>query len=88
MMNFLNCINTDLLDQPVVRRVPAKLYVRSVTSRLQPGLSHLQWSLLVPQTFPQSLDVLLLVIDLLHGLGQVRLELVVSVCCLLYSLLE
>ena len=81
-------MNIDLLDQPVVRRVPAKLYVRSVTSRLQPGLSHLQWSLLVPQTFPQSLDVLLLVVDLLHGLAQMGLQLVVSVVGLRDPLLE
>ena len=77
-----------LLDQPVVRGVPAELHVRSVAPGLQPGLGHLQRSLLVSQTFPQSLDVFLLVVDLLHRLGEVRLELVVSVCCLLDSLLE
>ena len=68
-----------LLDQAMVWRVPAELHVRSVTSGLQPGLSHLERSLLVPQTFPQSLDVFLLVVDLLHRLGEVRLQLVVSV---------
>ena len=68
-----------LLDQAMVRRVPAELHVRSVASGLQSGLSHLERSLLVPQTFPQSLDVFLLVVDLLHRLGEVRLQLVVSV---------
>ena len=72
-----------LLDQTMVRGVPAELHVRSVTSGLQPGLSHLQRSLLVPQPFLESLDVFLLVVDLLHRLGEVRLQLVVGVCRLL-----
>ena len=77
------CVVSYLLDQTMVWRVSAELHVRSVTSGLQPGLSHLQRSLLVPQTFLQSLDVFLLVVDLLHRLGEVRLQLVVGVCCLL-----
>ena len=41
-----------------------------------------------PDGLLQGLNVLLLVVDLLHGLGQVRLELVVGVSGLLYPLLE
>ena len=41
-----------------------------------------------PDGLLQGLNVLLLVVDLLHGLGQVGLELVVGVSGLLYPLLE
>ena len=67
----------------MVWRISAELHVRPVTSGLQSGLGHLQRSLLVPQTFLQGLDVLLLVVDLLHRLGEVGLEFVVGVGCLL-----
>ena len=44
---------------------------------------NLEWRLFVPEGLPEALDVLLLVVDLLHGLAQVGLELVVRVCGLL-----
>ena len=51
-------------------------------------LYNLQWRSLVPDGLLQGLDVLLLVVDLLHGLAQVGLELVVSVVGLRDPLLE
>ena len=72
----------------MVWRISAELHVRPVTSGLQPGLGHLQRVPLHPDGLLQSLHMLLLVVDLLHGLGEVGLQLVVSICCLLYPLLE
>ena len=57
-------------------------------SSLQSSLGNLERGALVPQGLLQGLDVLLLVIDLLHGLAEVRLELVVSIVGLGDSLLE
>ena len=51
-------------------------------------LYNLQWRSLIPDGLLQGLDVLLLVVDLLHGLGEVGLELVVGVGGLLDPLLE
>ena len=48
-------------------------------SSLQSSLGNLERGALVPQGLLQGLDVLLLVIDLLHGLAEVRLQFVVSV---------
>ena len=48
-------------------------------SSLQSSLGNLERGALVPQGLLQGLDVLLLVIDLLHGLTQVGLQLVVRV---------
>ena len=76
-------MRSHLLDQPVMWRVPAELHVWAVAPGLQPGLRHLQRVALGPDRLLQTLDVLLLVVDLLHGLGEVGLELVVGVCCLL-----
>jgi hypothetical protein len=50
----------DLLDQPVVRRVPAELNVGSVSSSLESSLGHLERSLLVSDGLLQLLDVFLL----------------------------
>ena len=51
-------------------------------------LYNLQWRSLIPDGLLQGLNVLLLVVDLLHGLAQVGLELVVSVVGLRDPLLE
>ena len=77
-----------LLHQPMVRGVSAQLHVRTVAASLQPGLGHLQRVPLHPDGLLQSLHMLLLVVDLLHGLGEVGLELVVGVRGLLDPLLE
>jgi hypothetical protein len=50
----------DLLDQPVVRRVPAEFDVGSVSSSLESSLGHLERSLLVADGLLQLLDVFLL----------------------------
>ena len=63
----------------MVRGIPAQFYIRSVSSSLESCLRHLQGVPLCPDCLLQTLDVLLLVIDLLHGLAQVGLELVVGV---------
>ena len=47
----------------------------------------LQRSFFVPEGLSQALDVLLLVIDLLHGLTQVGLQLVVRVGSLLRQII-
>ena len=52
------------------------------------SLRNLQWSPLVSDGLLEGLDVLLLVIDLLHGFAEVGLQLVVSVVRLCDSLLE
>ena len=57
-------------------------------SSLQSSLGNLERGALVPQGLLQGLDVFLLVIDLLHGLAQVGLELVVRVVGLRDPLLE
>ena len=51
-------------------------------------MGDLEWRAFVPQGLLQGLDVLLLVVDLLHGLAQVGLELVVRVVGLRDPLLE
>ena len=77
-----------LLDEPVVGRVPAQLHVRAVAPGLQPSLRHLQRVALGPDGLLQTLDVLLLVVYLLHGLAEVGLQLVVGVGGLGDPLLE
>ena len=57
-------------------------------SSLQSSLGNLERGALVPQGLLQGLNMLLLVIDLLHGLAEVGLQLVVSVVRLCDSLLE
>ena len=51
-------------------------------------LSYLEWRSLVPNGLLEGLNMLLLVVDLLHGLAQVGLELVVRVVGLRDPLLE
>ena len=72
-------VNTCLLHKTKVRRVPTKFNIRPMGSSLQSSLGNLKRGALVPQGLLQGLDVLLLVVDLLHGLAQVRLEFVVSI---------
>ena len=72
----------------MMRRISAQLHVRAVTASLQSGLGHLQGVPLHPDGLLQSLHMLLLVVDLLHSLGEVGLELVVGVRGLLDPLLE
>ena len=69
-------------------RVPAQLHVRAVAPGLQPSLRHLQRVALGPDGLLQTLDVLLLVVYLLHGLAEVGLQLVVGVGGLGDPLLE
>ena len=69
-------------------RVPAELHVRAVAPSLQPSLRHLQRVALGPDRLLQTLDVLLLVVYLLHGLAEVGLQLVVGVRALRDPLLE
>ena len=81
-------IKSNLLNESVVRRISAQFYIWSVRPRLQPGLGHLQWSLLGSDRCLDGLNVLLLVVDLLHGLAEVGLQLVVGVGGLGDPLLE
>ena len=71
-----------------MRRIPAEFNVWSMGSSFQPSLGNFKGGAFVPQSFFEGLNVLLLVVDLLHGLGQMGLELVVGVSGLLYPLLE
>ena len=80
--------NIYLLDKSVMRGISAQFHIRSVGSGLESGLRHLQGVPLGPDGLLQALDVLLLVVDLLHGLAQVGLELVVGVSRLGDALLE
>ena len=59
-----------------------------MSSSRKPCLRYLQGVPLCPDCLLQTLDVFLLVIDLLHGLAQVGLELVVGVGRLRDALLE
>ena len=68
--------------------IPAQLYIRSVRPGLQSCLSNLQRITLGSDGLLQRLDVLLLVVDLLHGLAEVGLQLVVGVGGLGDPLLE
>ena len=72
----------------MVRWVSAQFHIWSVRAGLQPGLSNLQRVALGSDGLLQCLNMFLLVIDLLHGLGEVRLELVVSISGLSDPLLE
>ena len=71
-----------------MRRIPTEFNIWTVSSSLETSLGDLEWRAFVPQGLLQGLDVLLLVVDLLHGLAEVRLELVVSIVGLGDSLLE
>ena len=77
-----------LLHKSKMRRIPTELDIWTVSSSLETSLGDLEWRAFVPQGLLQGLDVLLLVVDLLHGLAQVGLELVVSVVGLRDPLLE
>ena len=68
-----------LLDKSVMWGISTQFHIRSVSSGLKSGLRHLQGISLGPDCLLQTLDVLLLVVNLLHGLAQVGLELVVGV---------
>ena len=68
--------------------ISAQLYIRSVWPGLQSSLSNLQRITLGSDGLLQWLDVLLLVVDLLHGLAEVGLQLVVGVGGLGDPLLE
>ena len=57
-------------ELPMVRVVPAELYVWPTGPLLQPGLSHFQWALLVSQGLLQRLDQHLGLEDLLQGLDE------------------
>ena len=60
---------------------PARIYYFTFAKKI--SFDDLQGSFFVPEGLPQSLNVLLLVVYLLHGLAQVGLQLVVCVCRLL-----
>ena len=79
---------TCLFHKAKVRRIPAEFNVWSMGSSFQPSLGNFKGGAFVPQSFIEGLNVLLLVVDLLHGLAEVRLELVVSIVGLGDSLLE
>ena len=79
---------TYLLHKTKMRRIPTEFDIWTVGSSLETSLGDLEWRTFVPQGLLQGLDVLLLVVDLLHGLAQVGLELVVSVVGLRDPLLE
>ena len=81
-------INTYLLDKSVMWGIPAEFNIGPVAPGLKPGLRHLKGIPLGPNGLLEALYVLFLVIDLLHGLAQVGLELVVSVSGLSDPLLE
>ena len=81
-------VYTCLLHKTKVRRVPAEFNIGAMCSSLQSSLGDLKRGALVSQGLLEGLDVLLLVIDLLHGFAEVRLELVVSIVGLCDSLLE
>lgn len=72
----------------MMRRVAAQLHVRPVSSHLQPCLRHFERRTFGADSLLQAFNVLLLVVNFLHGLGEVRLELVVSVRGLRDPLLE
>ena len=71
-----------------MRRIPTEFDIWTVSSSLETSLGDLEWRAFVPQGLLQGLNVLLLVVDLLHGLAQVGLELVVRVVGLRDPLLE
>ena len=71
-----------------MRRISTEFDIWTVSSSLETSLGDLEWRGFVPQGLLQGLDVLLLVVDLLHGLAQVGLQLVVSVVGLRDPLLE
>ena len=81
-------INTYLLNKSVMWGIPAEFNIGPVAPGLKPGLRHLKRIPLGPNGLLEALYVLFLVIDLLHGLAQVGLELVVSVGGLGDALLE
>ena len=69
-------------------RIPTEFDIWTVSSSLETSLGDLEWRAFVPEGLLQGLDVLLLVVDLLHGLAQVGLELVVRVGALAHTLLK
>ena len=71
-----------------MRRISTEFDIWTVSSSLETSLGDLEWRAFVPQGLLQGLNMLLLVVDLLHGLAQVGLELVVSVVGLRDPLLE
>ena len=79
---------TYLLHKSKMRRISTEFDIWTVSSSLETSLGDLEWRAFVPQGLLQGLDVLLLVVDLLHGLAQVGLQLVVSVVGLRDPLLE
>lgn len=63
MVDFLHFIH-----EPILHHVSAKLYIWTVSPGLQTSLSHLGWPLLIHDSFPQSINIFCLRVDLLHQL--------------------